>query len=470
MTCLRAGIKSWMLGESYFPLLCTSTRAVALTFINRAEQGRPSNYGSRIDYILCSPGLRPWIKSGDIDTKIYGSDHCPVYIDLHDSIPDPANTLYLRDALNPPDRPPVTTPIYPQDPPREAPEPPRFATKFYDEFSGKQRTLKSFFGGGGGAGGKGKTEVKRETVSGKEAEGMKNSVMSKLPVGDEAQQAAADAPSSTPIVPKVDTPSPARATPATPFGIARAAFAYLDNPMPAQTPNQASPSRTPSFQHERSPSLRQQSSSTVAKQQAGSGDDDDDIQYMPSAPIKPALSPRVSNGSSSHRTVGSNKRQKTSNVGASQQSIASFFGAPKAKSNGTSDAAARPARDRSTSLTAQRPPSRESPDALPPPLSPPIHGSHPSPSTVPASARPRAQSSEPPDAEADAAVAAALAAAEAEEEASREAKKAEQAPIWNSLFAKKAAPLCIVHRKPCKVFTSKVVGPNKNKRFWLCSL
>ena len=103
---------------------------------NTKLDARPSNYGSRIDYILCSPGLRPWIKGGDILAKVYGSDHCPVYLDLHDSIETPTGTLQLRDMLNPSNRTPSTAPLYPCDPPRTAPEPPRFATKFLEEFSG----------------------------------------------------------------------------------------------------------------------------------------------------------------------------------------------------------------------------------------------------------------------------------------------------------------------------------------------
>lgn len=110
--------------------------------------GRSANYGSRIDLILCTPGLRPWINGGDIQASVYGSDHCPVYIDLHETITlEDGTILNLRDQLNPPDRKPSTAPTYPNDVPRVAPEPPRFATKFFDEFSARQRTLKSFFSG-----------------------------------------------------------------------------------------------------------------------------------------------------------------------------------------------------------------------------------------------------------------------------------------------------------------------------------
>ena len=96
-----------------------------------------ANYGSRIDLVLCSPGLRPWIKGGDIQFKVFGSDHCPVYIDLHETADIPGKgTLHLRDMLNPTGRPPSTAPEYPTVPPRTVPEPPRLATKFFEEISG----------------------------------------------------------------------------------------------------------------------------------------------------------------------------------------------------------------------------------------------------------------------------------------------------------------------------------------------
>ena len=47
----------------------TKTVRVATLLIPR----RSANYGSRIDLILCTPGLRPWIKGGDIEPKVFGS-------------------------------------------------------------------------------------------------------------------------------------------------------------------------------------------------------------------------------------------------------------------------------------------------------------------------------------------------------------------------------------------------------------
>lgn len=116
-------------------------------------QRRPSNYGARIDYVLVTPGLLPWVKHSDIQADIMGSDHCPVFLDLHESIIQPdGTTLTLRDLMNPIPRIPLPE-VFAQyeEPERTAPQPPPFATKFWDEFSGKQRTMKDFFGKKGAA-------------------------------------------------------------------------------------------------------------------------------------------------------------------------------------------------------------------------------------------------------------------------------------------------------------------------------
>ncbi|GAA5866472.1 hypothetical protein JCM1840_001328 [Sporobolomyces johnsonii] len=103
---------------------------------NTKIDARPSNYGTRLDYILITPGLLPWVKDSDIQPKVVGSDHCPVYLDLHDEIEvEGRGTIRLWDMMN--------SGRSKEDPP---PPPPGFATRFYDEFSGKQRQLSSWFG------------------------------------------------------------------------------------------------------------------------------------------------------------------------------------------------------------------------------------------------------------------------------------------------------------------------------------
>jgi AP endonuclease-2 len=111
---------------------------------NTKLDARASNYGSRIDYILVTPGLLPWIADSDIQPDVFGSDHCPVYVDLHETIVnEKGETLYLKDLVNPPRANGVE-----EGEGDERPDPPKFATRYWDEFSGKQRSLKDFFGGG----------------------------------------------------------------------------------------------------------------------------------------------------------------------------------------------------------------------------------------------------------------------------------------------------------------------------------
>ncbi|GAA6055549.1 hypothetical protein JCM3770_006781 [Rhodotorula araucariae] len=103
---------------------------------NTKIDARPSNYGTRLDYILITPGLLPWVKHSDIQRDMVGSDHCPVYLDLHDELQIPGRGIVsIWDELNPgrtkADR------LVP---------PPAFAARFFDEFSGKQKLLSSFFG------------------------------------------------------------------------------------------------------------------------------------------------------------------------------------------------------------------------------------------------------------------------------------------------------------------------------------
>ncbi|THH17846.1 hypothetical protein EW146_g3051 [Bondarzewia mesenterica] len=99
---------------------------------NTKISARETNYGTRIDYILVTPGLIPWVKHGDIQPSVKGSDHCPVYIDLQDEITlDSGKKVALRDAMKMNDG---------------KRDPPRIAARNWDEYLGKQTLLSSFFG------------------------------------------------------------------------------------------------------------------------------------------------------------------------------------------------------------------------------------------------------------------------------------------------------------------------------------
>ncbi|OAA63297.1 DNA lyase [Niveomyces insectorum RCEF 264] len=49
---------------------------------------RPANYGSRIDFVLCSPKLMQLVVDADIQPHLIGSDHCPVYVVFRDTAED----------------------------------------------------------------------------------------------------------------------------------------------------------------------------------------------------------------------------------------------------------------------------------------------------------------------------------------------------------------------------------------------
>lgn len=52
------------------------------TVWNTQKNTRPSNYGSRVDFILVSDKWRGMIQDADILPNVMGSDHCPMYTDL----------------------------------------------------------------------------------------------------------------------------------------------------------------------------------------------------------------------------------------------------------------------------------------------------------------------------------------------------------------------------------------------------
>ncbi|KAL5113824.1 Class II abasic (AP) endonuclease [Pleosporales sp. CAS-2024a] len=47
---------------------------------------RPGNFGSRIDFVLCSIAIKDWFQDSNIQEGLMGSDHCPVYAVLKDTI------------------------------------------------------------------------------------------------------------------------------------------------------------------------------------------------------------------------------------------------------------------------------------------------------------------------------------------------------------------------------------------------
>ncbi|ROW10452.1 hypothetical protein VMCG_01696 [Cytospora schulzeri] len=65
------------------------------------KNARPGNFGSRIDYILCTTGLKQWFEDSNIQEGLMGSDHCPVYATMADRIKTHGQDVHLTDILNP---------------------------------------------------------------------------------------------------------------------------------------------------------------------------------------------------------------------------------------------------------------------------------------------------------------------------------------------------------------------------------
>lgn len=66
------------------------------------KNARPGNFGSRIDYILCTAGMRGWFEDANIQEGLLGSDHCPVYATMADCVRRDGQDVHLLDIMNPP--------------------------------------------------------------------------------------------------------------------------------------------------------------------------------------------------------------------------------------------------------------------------------------------------------------------------------------------------------------------------------
>jgi len=86
----------WDLTRDFHP-----TREGMNTCWDTKKNTRPANYGGRIDYILCSDGLKSWFIDSDIQAGLMGSDHCPVFAIAPDMVMFHGNRTHLKDIVNP---------------------------------------------------------------------------------------------------------------------------------------------------------------------------------------------------------------------------------------------------------------------------------------------------------------------------------------------------------------------------------
>ncbi|AEO65015.1 uncharacterized protein THITE_2111508 [Thermothielavioides terrestris NRRL 8126] len=86
----------WDLCREFHP-----TRAGMFTCWETKKNARPGNFGSRIDYVLCSSGIKDWFIDANIQEGLLGSDHCPVYATIGDAVSFGDTNVPIEDVMNP---------------------------------------------------------------------------------------------------------------------------------------------------------------------------------------------------------------------------------------------------------------------------------------------------------------------------------------------------------------------------------
>lgn len=90
--------------EAILSDLCRSfhpERVGMFTCWDTKKNTRPANNGGRIDYVLCSSGIRDWFSDANIQEGLMGSDHCPVFADLSDTVTHNGGEAHILDVMNP---------------------------------------------------------------------------------------------------------------------------------------------------------------------------------------------------------------------------------------------------------------------------------------------------------------------------------------------------------------------------------
>ncbi|KAL2131990.1 hypothetical protein VTI74DRAFT_4322 [Chaetomium olivicolor] len=87
----------WDLCREFHP-----TRAGMYTCWETRKNARPGNFGSRIDYVLCTSAIKDWFIDSNIQEGLLGSDHCPVFATIGDSVSVAGITVHIEDIMNPP--------------------------------------------------------------------------------------------------------------------------------------------------------------------------------------------------------------------------------------------------------------------------------------------------------------------------------------------------------------------------------
>ncbi|TVY87736.1 DNA-(apurinic or apyrimidinic site) lyase [Lachnellula willkommii] len=85
----------WDICRSFHP-----TRKAMYTCWEQKINARPGNFGSRIDYVLCSKDFKDWFCESNIQEGLMGSDHCPVYAVFKDKVEIEGAEVDIRDLMS----------------------------------------------------------------------------------------------------------------------------------------------------------------------------------------------------------------------------------------------------------------------------------------------------------------------------------------------------------------------------------
>jgi AP endonuclease-2 len=85
----------WDICRSFHP-----NRQGMFTCWEQKINARPGNYGSRIDYVLCSEDWKDWFCESNIQEGLMGSDHCPVYAIVKEKVKIEGKEVDIRDIMS----------------------------------------------------------------------------------------------------------------------------------------------------------------------------------------------------------------------------------------------------------------------------------------------------------------------------------------------------------------------------------
>ncbi|THV03967.1 DNase I-like protein [Dendrothele bispora CBS 962.96] len=429
---------------------------------NTKISARESNYGTRIDYILVTPNLLPWVKFSDIQPQIKGSDHCPVFVDFHDEREIDGKIVKLRDLLAPcvnannvdAGNADIATP----PPTTSKRDPPRLAARFWDEYSGKQRLLDSFFKGGSSK----KNSVKEESST--TIAVVKSSAGPTSSVGSASSQVTSDA--------SVIDPSPAS--------------------------SQKSNDETMSLKRPRSLSsnleINLEAATSASTQNKKVKKDDSFVSSIATTSGSGSATPRAS--SISRKPSGKEREEdkKTKKLKSGQAKLSSFFTAPsssqgqgqgkgKGKQKNTTNSVknmktkGKPKVNAEEEEVSEIDLTRDDYDMgtdADTTSSLMIEPSTDPPSDVPDVEKENQEESDYRLAlslsqESISSTTTTGSSSSQTIKSSKPTNNAASGAAWKTLLAKPPAPRCTVHNEEAREFRVNKPGPNKGKAFWVCS-